>query len=421
MHLVRTFVSAIGVCLLLGCKLRVMESATEPVAEPQQPSAVERGEQTRVAAPKAPPLCEPAAFHMVARTNTGIRFFVPASDGSIIVVSAHDIVAGASAGERALEQDAEWVKFQSKHEFMVDAVGGQWPEPVYITGEIHGFPDFRTEMAVRKSGEWHFIGLPSTPGAVSYYSSYHSLADGRVLAVREEKPEGRYLNEELKIVTPKPRKLAAPAWDVLIGAENPRPPPPPGGDVRDLRLLPDGGFVVLLAGLKMFRAASGSSRWIALPPLDPDFEGYSGMLRVSDKGQLYVAGCAQSDALLARWDGSHWEKIALPNESKDCLRAFIVEDDETLWVSQNGIYGRHVGGEWERVPITVGGFPDAQDDFAWMFRLGDTLWVGYMRIGELVYLLVTTQSGWSRIDLERMVAVSQDDEFDLSKIDPRCF
>ena len=69
----------------------------------------------------------------------------------------------------------------------------------------------------------------------------------------------------------------------------------------------------------------------------------------------------------------------------------------------------------------MGGFPEAQDDFAQIFRLGDTVWVSSMMIREAVLLLVTRQSGWSRIDLERMVAVSQDDEFDLSKIDPRCF
>jgi len=420
MRKVRHPTTVLGICLLLACKLRVME----PAAEPQQPSAMVDGEGTRVAAPKVPPPCEPAPFHMVARSVTGIRLLVPGWDGNLIVVSAHDSVAGARAGERALEQDAEWVRFQDKHEFMVYAVGGQWPDAVYITGEeLVAGPNAPPEVVVRNSGEWKFLGLPSSPGTVSVYSSYHSLADGRVLAVRVEKPEenwwaGPDKKGAIGAVRDKaPRKLAPPAWDVLIGAESPKPPPPPrGGDVLDLKLLPDGGFVMLLPGLKVFRAMSGNSQWTALPPPDPDFEAYPhGLLAVGDDGQVYVAGCGDPGPLVAHWNGSHWEKIALPVEH--CLYALMVTNDGALWISQDGLHRRHTDGDWKRVPITVGGFPEADDDIAEPFMLGDTLWVNNVLVDN-ENLLVTAQAGWSALDLDVMVGQSAGGKTDVVQ---RCY
>jgi len=69
-------------------------------------------------------------------------------------------------------------------------VGGQWPGPVYITGQVLVYgQNSPPVVVVRNSGEWNFLGLPNSPGSVSFYSSYHSLADGRVLAVRVERTE----------------------------------------------------------------------------------------------------------------------------------------------------------------------------------------------------------------------------------------
>ena len=420
MGIVRVSTTVLGISFLLACKVRVME----PAGVPQEPSAVVDEEQTRVAAPKAPPPCEPAPFHMVARSVTGIRILVPAWDGGLIVVSAHDSIAGARAGDRALEQDAAWVRFHDKHAFMVDAVGGQWPDAVYITGQELGVgPDPLTEVVVRISGEWNFLGLPSTPGTVSFYSSYHPLADGRVLAVRVEEREGRRWGEPDEVgrvgaVRDKaPRRFASPAWDVLIGAESPRPPPPPrSGDVLDLKLLPDGGFVMLLPGPKVFRAMSGDSRWIPLPPPDPDFEAdpYA-KLAVGDHGQLYVAGCSERSPLVALWDGSRWEKVALPGES--CLRGLMVEDDGTLWISQDGLYLRHADGDWERVSVSVSGFPQADDGAAVPLLLGDTVWANDVEV-EGDHILVTTQTGWSALDLDVMVGQSAGGKTDAAQ---RCY
>lgn len=357
--------------------------------------------------PRAQTAATPAPFSVVGRSPLGLVEMVPAGDGSLFVVAGGDRVAGARTGERTLVLDEAWARFSDHHEFIPLAAGGRWPDNAYITGWVADRgPDPWPEVILRKDGEWSVVGIPSKPGYVAYYASYHALTDGRVLAVRVQEPVPR--NWDLaddalrRSKVRKENRRPPPAWDLLLG-RGPKPPPPATGEVEAVAVLPGGGHAIVILPFEVLRAGPEDSGWTRLPGLGAEFNGsFGGVLAVAPGGQLYVGNCGEHESQLVRWVDTHWEPVDSPNDA--CILSLAFDSEGSLWIAQNGLHRRRQGGDWEAITITADRFEDIKTSGVRFVLLPDgVLWVQEAEVdGDK--LIVTTQPGWTALDLNRRLA-----------------
>ncbi|PCC68600.1 hypothetical protein SAMN02745121_05274 [Nannocystis exedens] len=269
--------------------------------------------------------------------------------GGDVAVHGRGVLALA-VGDGPLRSESTWQR--GWPDDWVRAVGGRWPDHVFVTAIAD---NTRTPMAYEvrrwRHRAWVDAPIAGDPPKLEFYSDFAVAADGAVLGLRG-------------LVDPRLSGEVDPSRRARIDRLDDGPPPPwpelpKGRGAERLLTFADGSVVIV--GIEasftpsLHRWSPGARAWTALPP-PPErgspAHGPAAMVVGRDPTRLYAYRCLpEGQPALDRLSEGTWKPV--PQPAGGCITSLAEAPDGTLWlVNERGLHRRGAAATaWEVIPL----------------------------------------------------------------------